>query len=67
MAGIWVGLMSLLACNFVADAIRITRRDSPVAAVLALDAGLSIDMDEEDQPFTVEGTDVGGLKEDSLR
>ena len=49
--------MSLLVCNFVLDAIRITRKDSPVAAVLALDHGLSIDQDEEDQPFTVEGSE----------
>ena len=38
--------MSLVACNFVGDSIRITRKDSPVAAVLDLDVGLSIDEEE---------------------
>lgn len=46
-AGIWVGLMSLIACNFVGDSIRITRKDSPVAAVLDLDVGLSFDETDE--------------------
>lgn len=67
LVGIWVGLMSLLACNFVADAIRITRRDSPVAARLVLDAGLSIDLDDDEPPFEVKGAEISALKEDSLR
>ena len=49
--------MSLLVCNFVLDAIRITRKDSPVAAVIGLDHGLSIDQEDEDQPFSVEGSE----------
>lgn len=54
-AGIWIGLMSLVACNFVADSIRITRKDSPVAAVLELDIGLSID--ESDDEVEISATD----------
>lgn len=52
-AGIWVGLMSLIACNFIGDSIRITRKDSPVAAVLDLDVGLSFDENEDDEGFAV--------------
>ena len=59
--------MSLLVCNFVLDAIRITRKDSPVAAVLGLDHGLSIDQDEEDQPFIVEGSESKDPGGNSLR
>ena len=50
-AGIWVGLMSLIACNFIGDSIRITRKDSPVAAVLDLDAGLSFDENADEEDF----------------
>ena len=46
--------MSLIACNFVSDSIRITRKDSPVAAVLDLDVGLSLDeAEEDDEDFAV--------------
>ena len=51
-AGIWVGLMSLIACNFIGDSIRITRKDSPVAAVLDLDVGLSFDESENEEDHT---------------
>lgn len=44
--------MSLIACNFIGDSIRITRKDSPVAAVLDLDVGLSFDESENEEDYT---------------
>lgn len=41
--------MSLIACNFVADAIRITRQDSPIAAVLENNLTFSFDEEAEEE------------------
>ena len=43
-----MGLTSLIGCNFLGDVYRITRQDSPVAAVLDLDTGFQIDLDERE-------------------
>lgn len=49
-SGIWLGLMSLIACNFVADSIRVTRKDSPIAAVLESDMTFSFDDEDSTAP-----------------